>query len=310
MNEINERYYQVLEKFCKSLQVENNASAHTIRGYRIDLEDFGRWAHRNNYDPLTIDHRRLRLYLAEMDRAQYARSTINRRLSSIRSFYSFSIIAGAREDNPASLLQAPKLKRSLPKVLQASDLERLFCVYGPVDAQGNARSQSIRDIRNYALLELLYACGIRVSEASTLRLSDVDLRQGQAKVFGKGSKERIVPLHNTAISALDHYLKESRNLLLQGASSPYFFVSSRGNILSTDAIRKVFKEALNQAGLDSSLSPHTLRHTFATDVLTGGADLRSVQEMLGHSSLSTTQIYTHLSTERLRSSHKSAHPRS
>ena len=160
-----------------------------------------------------------------------------------------------------------------------------------------------------ALLEFLYACGARVSEASGLLAANVDFGSGQVKVFGKGSKERIVPLHDMAVSSMRAYATWARPLILRDRTCDYFFVSTRGNRMGTDAIRKMFKDALRQAGLDESLSPHDMRHTFATDLLDGGADLRSVQEMLGHASLSTTQIYTHLSPGRLKQVHARTHPR-
>lgn len=197
--------------------------------------------------------------------------------------------------DPACLLQGPKQPKSLPHVIRPADMARLLSVYGKRDAQGNERAQSPTDLRNQALLEFLYACGARVSEASGLKVGNVDFASGQVKVFGKGSKDRIIPLHDLAVSSLRAYLTAGRPRILDGKQSEYVFVSTRGNRMTTDAIRKVFKAALREAGLDETLSPHDMRHTFATDLLDGGADLRSVQEMLGHASLSTTQIYTHLS---------------
>ena len=164
-------------------------------------------------------------------------------------------------------------------------------------------------MRDQALLEFLYACGARISEASGLHSDCVDFDQCQVKVFGKGGKERIIPLHDLCIETMKRYFYDYRPVLLRDKSSPYFFVSTRGNQMGTDAMRKMFKETVREAGLDDSLSPHDMRHTFATDLLAGGADLRSVQEMLGHSSLSTTQIYTHLTPARLKQVHRLAHPR-
>uniref|UniRef100_UPI00248EA316 tyrosine-type recombinase/integrase n=2 Tax=Eggerthella TaxID=84111 RepID=UPI00248EA316 len=210
---------------------------------------------------------------------------------------------------PASILQGPKQPKSLPHVIRASDMVKLLTVYSKRDIAGRERDQSSIDMRNQALLEFLYACGARVSEASGLLASNVDFASGQVKVFGKGSKERIVPLHDMAVSSMCVYATTARPLILRDRTCDYFFVSTRGNRMGTDAIRKMFKEALRQAGLDETLSPHDMRHTFATDLLDGGADLRSVQEMLGHASLSTTQIYTHLSPGRLKQVHARTHPR-
>ncbi|WP_087881524.1 tyrosine recombinase [Arabiibacter massiliensis] len=297
------------EAFCESMRVERNASAHTVRAYRIDLMDFLRWARRERVDVLSATHRQLRLYLAELDRAQYSRTTVNRRLSALRSFYRWLNVTGASDEDPASVLSGPRKQKSLPNVIRASDMARLLSVHGPRDASGNPREQSPADLRDQALLEFLYACGARVSEASALLAADVDFGLGQAKVFGKGAKERIVPLHDMALSSMRAYLRDGRPLLLRERSCDFFFVSTRGNRMGTDAIRKMFKDTVRRAGLDETLSPHDMRHTFATDLLEGGADLRSVQEMLGHASLSTTQIYTHLTPGRLKEVHARAHPR-
>ncbi len=291
------------------MRVERSASAHTVRAYHIDLMDFARWAKRASVDPLTATHRQLRQYLGELDRAQYSRTTINRRLSALRGFFRWLNVTGKSSSDPACVLQGPKKQKSLPQVIRPADMARLLSVHGKRDAQGRPREQSPADMRDQALLEFLYACGARVSEASGLKVADVDFEQGQVKVFGKGSKERIIPLHEMALSSLRAYLVVGRPRLLDGKSSEYAFVSTRGNRMGTDAIRKMFKATLREAGLDETLSPHDMRHTFATDLLSGGADLRSVQEMLGHASLSTTQVYTHLSPERLKDAHRQAHPR-
>lgn len=299
-----------IESFCEDLCVERNASAHTVRAYRIDLLDYARWAQRTRVDALSATHRQLRLYLGELDRAQYSRTTINRRLSALRGFFRWLNLTGRSEVDPASALQGPKQPQSLPHVIRAADMAKLLSVFGKRDAAGNPREQTPVDMRNQALLEFLYACGARVSEASGLLACDVDFASGQVKVFGKGAKERIIPLHDLAISSMRAYAAVARPKILGERASEFFFVSTRGNRMTTDAIRKMFKEALGRAGLPATLSPHDMRHTFATDLLDGGADLRSVQEMLGHASLSTTQIYTHLSPARLKQVHAAAHPRS
>ncbi len=298
-----------VEAFCRDLAVERNASPHTVRAYRIDLEDFLRWAQRTSKNPLAVTHKDLRRYLGELDRAQYQRTTINRRLSSIRGFFRWLSLNELVDEDPASVLQGPKIPKRLPKVIRPQEMARLLGQYAPKDESGKAREQSPEDMRNLAILEFLYACGARVSEASSLTLDGVDFSQGQVKVFGKGAKERIIPLHDMALSAMRSYLLIARPKLLKGGRSESFFLSTRGNQMSPDAIRKMFKESVRSAGLSEDITPHDMRHTFATDMLTGGANLRSVQAMLGHVSLSTTQIYTHVSIERLRSAHANAHPR-
>lgn len=308
--ECDPRVASLIDGFCEALRVERNASPHTVRAYRVDLMDYARWSAREGIGPLTATHRQLRRYLGELDRAQYSRTTINRRLSALRSFYRWLNVSGEADVDPASVLQGPKQPKSLPHVIKAADMARLLSVHGPRDAEGRPREQSLVDMRDQALLEFLYACGARVSEASGLLVANVDFAGGQVKVFGKGSKERIIPLHDMAVSSMRAYAVRARPGILKERASDYFFVSTRGNQMGTDAMRKMFKDALRRAGLDETLSPHDMRHTFATDLLDGGADLRSVQEMLGHASLSTTQIYTHLSPGRLKRVHAQAHPRS
>ena len=296
--------------FCDCLRLERNASPHTVRAYGIDLHDYLRWAARADVEALAPTYRQLRRYLAELDQARYSRRTVSRRLSSLRSFFRWMNVTGRAQADPASALSGPKLDAHLPRVIRPADMARLLSVHAKRDLSGAPREQTLSDVRDQALLEFLYACGARISEASGLLEENVDLAAGQAKVLGKGSKERIVPLHDLAVSSLRSYQMVARPKLLAGKPDcPYFFVSTRGLRMGTDAMRKMFKATVAAAGLDPQLSPHDMRHTFATDLLNGGADLRSVQEMLGHANLSTTQVYTHLSVERLKEVHAKAHPR-
>lgn len=298
---IDELYLDYLASYCDMLVVERNSSQHTVRNYRLDLLDFGRWAARSSVNPLCATRRDMRSYLGDLDYAQYSRRTVNRRLSSIRSFFRWLATEGLVESNPADVVSGPKLARSLPRTIPPADMARLLSVW--------CGSDKPADMRNRAILEFLYACGARISETSGLLVDNVDFDTAQVRVFGKGSKERIVPLHELAIASMRDYLFNARPALLAGKESPYFFVSTRGNQMSPDALRKMFKQSLLAAGLDQTLSPHDMRHTFATDLVEGGADLRSVQEMLGHSSLSTTQIYTHVSISHLKEEHRRTLPR-
>lgn len=304
------RALALAEGYLETLRIERNVSAHTLRAYGNDIFDYLRWAERNGVSALESTHRHLRLYLGELDRAQYSRTTINRKLSSLRGFFGWMCATGAIPEDPAGVLQGPKQPKNLPHTIKPADMARMLTVHSGKDLSGNAREQSPSDMRDQALLELLYACGARISEASGLLVINVDLRNSQVKLFGKGSKERIVPIHELAASSMARYFHFGRPKLLGEKQCEYFFVSTRGNRMGTDAMRKMFKATLREAGVDETLSPHDMRHTFATDLLSGGADLRSVQEMLGHASLSTTQIYTHLSPERLKAVHGQAHPRS
>lgn len=298
---IDELYLVYVASYCDMLVVERNASQHTVRNYRLDLLDYGRWAARVSVNPLCATRRDMRSYLGDLDYAGYSRRTVNRRLSSVRSFFRWLTAEGLVETNPADVMSGPKLARNLPRTIPPTDMVRLLSVWRGSDKPA--------DIRNRAILEFLYACGARISETSGLLVEDVDFDAAQVRVFGKGSKERIVPLHELAIASMRDYLYHARPALLAGKESPYFFVSTRGNQMSPDALRKMFKQSLLAAGLDQTLSPHDMRHTFATDLVEGGADLRSVQEMLGHSSLSTTQIYTHVSISHLKEEHRRALPR-
>lgn len=299
----------LVDDYCQSRRIERNPSEHTLRAYYADLADFIVWADINKVDICNTSHRQLRAYLSNLDQGHYARSTVNRRLSAVRGFYQWLTTNNIAKSDPSSVISGPKQPKSLPHVLRPAEIVKLLSVYGPRDESGNVREQSAVDMRNQALLEFLYACGARISEASGLLTLNIDFAQGQAKVFGKGSKERIVPLHDMALHSMANYMTHARSELLKGKSCEYFFVSTRGNQMGTDAMRKMFKQTLAAAGLDETLSPHALRHTFATDVLAGGADLRTVQEMLGHASLSTTQIYTHTTPGRLKQVHAQAHPR-
>ena len=304
-----DRARDLIEDFCLELEIERNASVHTVRAYNNDLNAYVNWCERHLLDPIDVDHRNLRAYLGELDQARYARSTINRQLSSLRGFFRWLSVVEEAESDPAALIQGPKTNRHLPQVIRPAEMVKLLSVHTCEQVEPPLSLDDAVALRNQAILEFLYACGARVSEASNLKLMDIDFSQRQVKLFGKGEKERIVPLHELCIDALQRYAWQARPVLLGRKRSEYLFISSRGNQLGTDAIRKMFKETVRAAGLDPRLSPHDMRHTFATDLLDGGADLRSVQEMLGHASLSTTQIYTHLSPSRLKTAHKQAHPR-
>ena len=301
---------EMLDCYLEELRVERNASEHSIRAYRVDLEAFLSWSERASIDPRSATIRDIRRYLGDLDRAQYARTTINRKLSALRGFYRWLTVTNRIAVDPTEAIQGPRQPRNLPTTILPADMARILAVHSVRDEEGVPREQSYEDMRDQALLEFLYACGARVSEAAGLLMNSVDFAQGQVRLFGKGSKERVVPIHDMAIDSMMRYVRMSRAELLKGKESPYFFVSNRGNKMSTDAIRKIFKATLRAAGVDETLSPHDMRHSFASDVLSGGADLRSVQEMLGHTSLSTTQIYTHVSPERLKRAHAQAHPRS
>jgi integrase/recombinase XerD len=293
---------QLIEDFLTVLRVERNLSPHTVRAYSTDLASLHDWMSREQLDVTQIDHRTARRYLAELDRARYARKTINRHLSAIKTFFNWLVEADELESESLGVVSGPKLSKHLPSTVGDEDVARLLSVSDTTTTTG---------LRNQALLELFYASGARISEIAGLTLGSVDFERMQVLVFGKGSKERIIPLHTLALRRIHEYITLARPKLATktSTSTTALFLTTRGNAMSADSIRKMFKQCLIQAGLDSALSPHALRHSFATALLEGGADLRSVQEMLGHASLSTTQIYTHLSPAHLKDAHARAHPR-
>ena len=279
-----------------------NLSPNTVRAYATDLSEFSDWARRAGVNPLVVEHRELRGWLGGLSRAGYATTTINRHLSAVRALYKWLLRRGYANEDAAAAVSSPHLPKRLPKTLTDADVRLLISCCG-LDEVG---------VRDACMVELLYATGARVSEASGLDVADVDFAQGQVRLFGKGSKERIVPVYERALAATRAYLEEGRpSLARAGASCPSaaLFLSRRGRRMSADSLRARFSRLVAAAGLDPSLTPHAVRHTYATELLAGGADLRSVQELLGHESLSTTQIYTHLTSDRLREAAVMAHPR-
>lgn len=286
-----------------------NHSDHTMKAYGTDLQSFALWCSARHISFEAPTHQQIRRYLGSLDMQGLSRKTSNRQLSSLKGFYQWLMISHGHTSNPAAVLQGAKQPKILPKTITHQDMERLLSVYASPEQM---KKDAPVALRNQAVLELLYACGLRVSEVEGLTLSRLSLDQGLVSVVGKGNKERRVPIYDKAADALRRYLAEARPLLAAAAKRPSdaCFLSTRGNPLNTSAIRSIFKQALEIAGLDPALSPHAMRHSFASDLLVGGADLRSVQELLGHSSLSTTQIYTHLSPEHLKKVQLQAHPRS
>lgn len=294
---------ELADRFLTSLAREGNYAPHTVDSYASDLDGFLAWADEQGIDPIRMKHRQLRAYMSYLNERGYARSSINRKLSAVKRFFRWLVVEGELDADMLSVVSGPKKAKTLPHRLMPADIAKLLDVWKGAEPV---------DMRNRAILELMYASGARISEIATMNLSDVDFELQQIKVFGKGSKERIIPIHPMAAHTLALYIRSARGALAaKGSSSPVqaLFLSTRGNPLSSDAIRKMFKQTLSAAGLDDSLTPHDLRHSFATDLVEGGADLRTVQELLGHASLSTTQIYTHLSASHLKDVHARAHPR-
>jgi len=251
---------------------------------------------------LSVDVNTVRAYLTFLNEKQYSKSTIARKLATLRSFYKFLVKRNKVSSNPVSVVRTPKQEKKLPKFLEYEDVKRLLET-PPMDTWLGARDR--------AMMETLYSTGMRVSELVALNMDDIDFLGEVVHIRGKGKKERIAPIGSSTLQVIQHYM-EFRNKRAQNNShfdSKVLFVNKHGGRLSTRSVRRKMDKYLKIAGLDPSISPHTLRHSFATHMLNNGADLRSVQELLGHQSLSTTQIYTHLTTKRLKEVYDNAHPR-
>lgn len=293
-----------IDRFLRYLQVERNASTLTIKSYREDLtslsqflgESFGRPVH-----PAEITAVDLRGYVSAMHEAGYAKTSVSRRLASLRSFYRFARREGLVDTNPAKPLRNPRPDRKLPHFLTPDEILKLLSTPPATDPQG---------LRDRAILETMYSAGLRVSEVVGINVSDLDLDSEIVRVRGKGKRERFAPLGTYAVTAIRRWLavREVSPKEPAGAAGPVY-VNRFGRRLTTRSVARLLEKHLREAGLDQRTTPHTLRHSFATHLLDRGADIRSVQELLGHKSLVTTQIYTHVSKAGIRQTYDRAHPR-
>jgi integrase/recombinase XerD len=283
--------------FLAYLEYERGLSRNTLDAYRSDLLQYGAWLKAQELDPLRVTHSDLGDFLSGLD---VATATLQRKIACLRSFHRHLRREDLIADDPTVHIKAPRQGRRLPKVLTRDEVTRLL--EQPAGTEPGA-------LRDRALLELMYACGLRASEATGLQLQDLDLEAGLLRARGKGSKERIVPVGSTAARALLAYLQRGRPKLVGVKHESALFVNQRGQELTRQGLYKIVQRHAKTAGLAHKMSPHTLRHTFATHLLAGGCDLRSVQEMLGHADIATTQLYTHLSPDRLRDVYFDAHPR-
>ncbi|MDO4798358.1 MAG: tyrosine recombinase XerC [Coriobacteriales bacterium] len=299
-----ERAEPLVQGFLEHLSCVRRLSAHTVRAYGTDLNTYLDWCAREGTPAIDITHRRLRSYVAYLVSSGYAEKTINRRMSALRTFFAWLEREGEVGANHAAELPGRKMAKTLPATITDEDVGRLL------DA---CEADGPEGMRDRAMIELMYATGARISEAARLVPADIDYAQGQVRLFGKGSKERIVPMYDQALRTVDTYVNQARPALAarrKAAGQPKaLFVSSRGNDMNAQTLRARFERLVLLAGLGTDVTPHAMRHTFATEMLNGGADLKTVQELLGHESLATTQIYTHLSIERLKAATRQAHPR-
>ena len=292
---------QRIDEFCDALWLEDGLSRNTLDSYRRDLGQFAEWleAHAGG-DLLVAEQSLIQDYLAYKFRSKVRASTAARLLSSLKRFYRHAVRQNLITVDPTLRIEAPKLPRSLPKSLTEADVESLLAAPSVEEPLG---------LRDRAMLEVLYASGLRVSELVTLKVPQISRDMGVVRVLGKGSKERLVPLGEEALGWLERYLREARPVLLGQRVSDALFVTARAAAMTRQSFWHLIKRHALQAGLHKPISPHTLRHAFATHLLNHGADLRVVQLLLGHSDISTTQIYTHVARERMKQLHAKHHPR-
>ena len=298
----------LLDAYLRSIESGRQLSPHTVAAYRRDLSEFSAFLARHFGDRAwtweDVDRLALRAFLAHLNRRSLARRSIARKLSAVRSFFRWLHREEAVAANPARSVRSPRLERTLPSWLTRAETDRLFAT-----AENRSAVNSFTGTRDLAILELFYAAGIRLAELQALDLTDVDLVGDQVKVLGKGRKERIVPLGRAAVAALRRWEPRRAEVAGRGADANALFLSQSGRRLSRRRIQTLVSDYLRAASDDAGLSTHSLRHTFATHMLDGGADLLAVKELLGHASLSTTRIYSHTSRERLKRVYDTAHPR-
>jgi integrase/recombinase XerD len=296
-----------IESFLSYLTVEKGFSRNTIEAYRSDLNQLSSFAEERavKRDEMPswegFSRQDMLAYMLDLKERGYVITTQVRKIAAAKSFFHFMLDEGKLKKNPAENLASLKVGKPLPDALSIEQVRQLL--------ERPTKSDTLEARRDSAMLQLLYASGMRVSELIALNMGDVDINDGSVRCFGKGSKERIVPIHPRAVGAIKEYVDKVRPELLRDDSEQALFLNKRGDRLTRQGLWQKLKEYAKQAGLEKGITPHTLRHSFATHMLSGGADLRSVQEMLGHANISTTQIYTHLTSEHVRRTYERAHPR-
>ena len=294
---------EVIENYANYLRFEKNASENTIEAYVSDLQKLQNFAEQNlaSVTPITISYEHLQEFLYQVSKINYSERTQARWISSIKGFFSFLLEDELREDNPSTLLETPKLGLYLPDTLSLEEIEKLISA---TDENTDLAK------RNRCMIEVLYGCGLRVSELTKLQISNINFKENYLKIQGKGDKVRSVPLADYTADFIKNYINNIRSKQkINPKHSDILFLNSRGAQISRQMVFLVIKEIVRKAGIQKNISPHTFRHSFATHLLQNGADLRFIQEMLGHSSITTTEIYTHLNTEELHETILKYHPR-
>ena len=283
-----------IEEFIDYLRFEKKYSENTISSYKRDLNKTNTYIKK---DFAKLNKKDIQNYIQKISKSENA-SSVSRCISTLKSFYKFLELNKYTSLNPLTTITNPKTVKKLPKILSEEEIEKLLDINLKTDF----------DYRNKAMLELMYSSGLRVSELINLNVNDIDLSNASVRIFGKGSKERIIPLNDYAIDALNNYILNHRRSLFKHGESNYLFLNNHGNKMTRQGFFKILEKIAKEKGIKSELSPHTLRHSFATHLLKHGADLRSIQELLGHSDISTTQIYTHITSERLQKNYEEFHP--
>lgn len=294
---------EAVENYANYLRFEKNASENTIEAYVSDLQKLQDFAEQNlmNITPITISYEHLQEFLYQVSKINYSERTQARWISSIKGFFSFLLEDELREDNPSALLETPKLGLYLPDTLSLEEIEKLISA---TDENTDLAK------RNRCMIEVLYGCGLRVSELTELQISNINFKENYLKIQGKGDKVRFVPLADYTADFIKNYINNIRSKQkINPKHSDILFLNSRGAQISRQMVFLIIKEIVRKAGIQKNISPHTFRHSFATHLLQNGADLRFIQEMLGHSSITTTEIYTHLNTEELHETILKYHPR-
>ena len=282
------------------MRVEKGLADNTITAYRRDLEKFAAFAQQRKLSTQHVQRRDVVDFLAMLYHRGLDSRSVARHLTTLRNFFRFALIEGYITEDPSATVESPKFRRALPDFLSLEEVDRLL---------RQPDTNTVSGIRDRAMIELMYSCGLRVSELCGLRVSDIQREEGCVRCIGKGDKERLVPVGRQALEAVERYLRDSRTKLLGERNSPFLFLGQTGNAIDRVAYWQRLRNYGRKAGLRRSLKPHMLRHSFATHLLDRGADLRSVQIMLGHADISTTQIYTHVVEERLKRVYKEHHPR-
>ena len=296
-----------IRSFLNHLLIEKGFSENTINAYRNDLNQLADFVEETavgkGYTPdwSSVDRNLLISYILDLKERNYAPATVARKVAAVKSFFDFLVAEGIIKSDPTENLSSPKVGKALPKPLSVAEVELLLAA--------PARLSTPEAKRDVAMIELLYATGMRVSELISLNMGDVNLEAGFVRCLGKGSKERIIPVHQEAIRFVKEYIVEARTQLLRDKDEQALFLNRRGERLTRQGFWLILKTHAKAAGIKKPVTPHTLRHSFATHVLSGGADLRAVQELLGHANISSTQVYTHLTTEHVRQAYEKAHPR-